>query len=192
MSYLTGYDTTGWINNKQLIPSTTNSMVSSQGSTPSGGSFGGAGMASAAVGIAQSIGNAMVGYAQGKVAKAQADYNATLMRGKAQWIDFQKGVESAKWDRLRNRFISKGMNTIAGQGLRPTGSPMAAMLDSVTQINIDKAISLSNLEQEKLYTTNAAKMYENQGRMALSSARTNAYTEILKGVSNYAMTRYGA
>ena len=137
------------------------------------------------------IANAIVGVVQsiqtGKVAMAQARYNAALLEGKAKWIDFQKEITGRQYDRARNRFISKSINTIAGQGLQASGSPMAVLLDSVTQINIDKAISLSNLEQEKQYTKMEAERQLVEGRMSKSNATTNAFSHVLKGVSDYGL-----
>jgi hypothetical protein len=146
----------------------------------SGTSFG-----SSSIGATASISGAILGAVQsineGRVSKAQADYNAALMEGKAQWIDLEKATEAGQYERFKGKFIGKSMASMAGAGLMPSGSPMAVLVDSLTQINIDKAIGQFNLEQQKRYDINAADMSRIQGQNAMSQANTNAFTSMLKG-----------
>ena len=154
--------------------------IGGSGGGGGGGMFGVATIANALVGVVQSI-------ESGRVSMAQSRYNAALLEGKIKWINFQKGLASAKWDRARGKFMSRSFATMASNGLMPSGSPMAVLLDSVTQINIDKAIEMSNIEQEKVYTQTAVEQQLLEGRNAVRSARVNAYSSVLKGATNYGM-----
>jgi hypothetical protein len=150
-----------------------------------GGMFGAAQIANAIVGVVQNI-------EQGKISKAQANYNAAMLEGKAKWIDLQKETEAAQYDRFRGRFIGKSVAAVAGAGLMMSGSPMAVLLDSVTQINIDKAVGQANLEQQKRFTLASADMERVNGKNAMRQAYTNAFSTALNSGSNYALYKSGA
>jgi hypothetical protein len=123
---------------------------------------------------------------QGQAANQEAKINAALMEGKAGLIDVQKGIENEQYNRLKGQSMGKSVVAIAGQGVKMSGSPMAVLLDSQKQINIDQAIGQFNLEQQKRYTLAEADQIRRQGKAAVSSSYTNAFTSILSGASNYA------
>ena len=143
-------------------------------------SFGGILLAMSAVQAVSQIGQ---GYAQ----KEEANFNATLMEGKANLIGVQQDVEYGQYQRLKGQYMAKSMANIAGSGIKPTGSAMAVMLDAQTQINIDQAIGQFNFEQEKAYTRAGADATRRQGRQAVYSGYSNAFSTMLSGASNYAM-----
>lgn len=142
-------------------------------------SFGAALFAMSAVQAVSQIGQ---GYAQ----KAESNYNATLYEGKAQQIGVQQDIENAQYERLKGQTMSKSMANIAKAGIMPTGSAMAVMLDTQTQINIDQAIGKYNLEQQKQYTLAEADAYRRQGKQAVYTGYSNAFSTMLSGASNYA------
>lgn len=149
--------------------------------------------AGASVGAASAISSAIVGITNaimtGKVQKAQADYNAVIMEGKAKWIQFQKEIDAQQYNRYKNRFISKATASVAGAGLMMSGSPIAVMVDSLTQINIDKAISQANIQMEKDNTQAAARMYSVQGQIAKGNATINAFSAALSAGNDYALRK---
>jgi hypothetical protein len=65
------------------------------------------------------------------------------------------------------------------------------LLDSVTQINIDKAISRAKIEPQKNYKIAQGQMQTAAGKAAKGAATVNAFSEILNGASNYAMYTKG-
>jgi hypothetical protein len=165
-----------------MSPVKIENYVSGGGGISAGGAFG-------AAMISQGIMNATISIMQGRVTKAQADYNASILEGKAQWNEFQKGVAARQFDRTVGQIVGQGVARTAGAGLKFSGSPMAVMIDTVTQIKKDKAITLANIEQERIYNINAANMSRAEGKIAKSQAPVNALSEILKAGSNYAMYR---
>lgn len=124
---------------------------------------------------------------QGYAQKEEAKYNATLLEGKAGLIDVQKGIENAQYERLKGQTMSKSIASVAKSGIMPTGSAAAVMLDTQTQLNIDQAIGQFNLEQQKRYTLNEAETVKRQGRQAVYSGYSNAFSSILSGTANLAM-----
>lgn len=182
--------TTGSFSNTGAFSAPSVGQMSSMGTTAPSGGGGGAGFG-VAMGISQAIIGVTQSIMQGKVAKAQANYNATLYEGKARLIDYQKQIEAGQYDRYRSKFMSKLMVAMAGMGLMPSGSPMAVMIDSLTQINIDKAIGQFNLEQQKQMATSQAEAYRVEGRNAKSQATTNAFSSVLKGSYTAGMYKYG-
>ena len=124
---------------------------------------------------------------QGYVKKAEADYNATLMRGKADLIDYQSDVEQGQYQRFKGQHLSKSTAAIAGSGVGFNGSAMAVMLDAQTQISIDQSIAKFNKEQEKNYTLAQADAFKRQGKQAVASGYANGFSTLLQGASNYAM-----
>lgn len=137
------------------------------------------------VGLALSVVQGISQIGQGKAAQAEANYNATLVEGKAGLIDVQKDIEYGQYQRLKGRTASTSMANIAASGIAPTGSAMAAILSNETQINLDQAIGQFNLEQEKRYTLSEAEQIRRQGKQSASTAKLNAFSTILRGVSDY-------
>ena len=142
--------------------------------------FGGVMLAMAGVQAVSQIGQ---GYAQ----KAEANYNATLLEGKANLIEEQKQIESGQYERLKGRTMSTSIANIAKAGIMPTGSAAAVMLDAQTQMNIDQAIGQFNLEQQKQYTVAEANQVRRSGKASVYSGYSNAFSTMLSGASNYAL-----
>jgi len=149
------------------------------------GSGAGAGGMFGAISVAQAISGVITSIKAGEVAKAQAKYNQAMLENKAKWIDLQKETDAEQYNRFRGRFISKSVASVGGAGLMMSGSPMAVLLDSVTQINIDKSVSQANLEQQKRFTIASAEMQGLEAKNATRTARVNAYSSILESGSNF-------
>ena len=143
-------------------------------------SFGGLILAMTAVQAISQIG-------QGKVAKAEANYNATLVEGEANMIGAQQEIEYGQYERLKGRTLSQSVNAVAGQGVGLGGSAMAVMLKTQKEIGIDQAIGQFNLEQQKQYKLNEAGQIRRYGAQAARTGYTNAFSTLLTGVSNYGM-----
>lgn len=146
--------------------------------------FGGALLALSAV---QAVGQIGQGYAQ----KAEANANAELFRGKANLIDQQSQIESGQYDRKKSQVLSTSMANLGKAGIMPQGSPMAVMIDTQTQIQIDQAISKFNYAQEKQYANAQADQLKRQGRQAVYTGYSNAFSTALQGTSNYMMYKGG-
>jgi hypothetical protein len=75
----------------------------------------------------------------------------------------------------------------AKAGLDLSGSPMAVMIDNLTQMELDKSIGNYNLEVQKRYALSTADAYKRQGKAAMTSAMSNAFSTVLKGGFDYGM-----
>ena len=127
---------------------------------------------------------------QGNYQKAEADYNATLLEGKAGQIDIAKGIANAQDMRAAGLANATSFANMAGMGVMPKGSPMAVINDMNRQMAIDRTITQYNLEQEKTYTMNEAESVKRQGKYARQAGYTNAFSTLLSGASTYAMYKY--
>jgi hypothetical protein len=146
--------------------------------------FGGALFALSAVSAVTQIG-------EGYVKKAEANFNATVAEGQAKMIDVQKEIEYGQYQRQKGKTLAKSMANIAAMGIMPTGSSLAAMLDAQTQIGIDQAIGQFNLEREKNYSLAQASDFRRQGKWAVRTGYSNAFSTILQGASSFALYKYG-
>ena len=59
---------------------------------------------------------------QGYAEKAEANYNATLVEGKAGLIDIQKDIENKQYIRAKDKALGTGMARTAKAGIMPQGS----------------------------------------------------------------------
>ena len=140
-----------------------------------------AGGALFALSAAQAVSQISQGYAQ----NAEAKLNASLLQGKASLLDVQSGIEQGQYQRLKGQTMGKSVAAAAGMGVGFSGSPMAAMLNAQTQINIDQAIAKFNMDQQKAYTLAEADQVRRQGKAAVRAGYSSAFSTILSGASNY-------
>ena len=142
-------------------------------------------MTSALVGLgALQVGSSVVsGIAQNKEAK----YNASLMEQQAANIENQKGLTAYQANRQIGQVMGTSRVRTAGAGLEMSGSPMAIMLDTYTQMEMDKRISLNNLETQKQQSLSQASAYKRQGKTALYKGYTGAFTSALSTGLNYGL-----
>lgn len=158
-----------------------------------------------AVSAAQAVGQISSGYAANAEAKANASmvedtgrYNAAMFGEKVKLLDIQNNIEQGRYVRLKGQYASKSAASLAASGLDISGSSMAVMINAQTQIEIDQAIAEFNNKTEK-NMTNAqaaeatrsagaqADALRRQGKAAVKSGYSNAFSSLLKGAANYGM-----
>lgn len=125
----------------------------------------------------------MSGVSQNKEAK----YNASLMEQQAVNIENQKGLTNYQSNRQIGQVMATSRVRTAGAGLEMSGSPMAVMMDTYTQMEMDKRINLNNLETEKQQAYSQAEAYRRKGKTALYQGYTNAFTSALSTGVNYGL-----
>ncbi len=139
--------------------------------------------------------------ASGYVKSKEAEYNAKLLEQSAGAFDIQsslveknKQLEAYQYNRKIGQVIGTSTARTAKAGITLSGSPMAIMLDTYTQMEIDKRIGQSNYDLqkynigiEKSRTLSQAETYRRQGRTALFSGYTNAFTSALQTGVNYGL-----
>jgi len=131
------------------------------------------------------------GIKKSKELKAQSEYNAAIYQQQANMVEEQKGIEAYQYDRAINRARSTAIARTGKAGLLLSGSPLAVMIDTETQMQLDKSIGQYNLEVRKRYALSGSRETLRRGRsgsrMALQAGYTNAFTTLL----STAATAYG-
>jgi len=171
--------------------------------------------------------NAALYETQGAFYQQQGDLNAMLYEQKAGFIDelsklsgekldFAMGIDLTQIRRAKSKMASTLIARTAYSGLEFSGSPVAVMVDNLTQAGIDeeltkydytmeKIASEYNYAQEKIAAKAAASNARLEGTMmnigsrmeasnlryagvtARNTAYSNAFTTLLKGGFNYGM-----
>ncbi len=144
----------------------------------------GGGLAAAQFGLSalQGLNSIFAGYA----AKYESKINAEILKGKAAMIDIQKGFEKRKYQRAMGQALSTSTAIVGGMGVKMSGSPLAAILDMQTEMELDMNISQFNLEQQKRYTLQEAKSQIRLGKQAVRSGWTQGLMQTLQGGVSYA------
>jgi hypothetical protein len=124
---------------------------------------------------------------QGRAMKEEAKLNAAIYEGQAIAIDIQKGIEKEQYQRLKGQVMGKSMATMAAQGIMPSGSAMAVLLDTQKQIEIDQAIGQFNLEQSKRFTMAQSDAYKRKAKYVSQDARSTALSQLMGGAFNYGL-----
>ena len=156
----------------------------------------------------------------GNAANKEAKINAGIYEQQAGFTDILAKLEGERSDIARDidltqqlRAKSKGVSTltanVAASGLDLSGSPMAVMIDNLTQAGIDESITKYNYatqkasnqynrEQEKVSMLSTASQLRYKGKIAKNTAYSNAFTTLIKGAyesgtrSGYINTDSGA
>jgi hypothetical protein len=143
------------------------------------------------VGLALNVIQGLQSISGGQAANSEAKYNAVLMERQAQNIEVQKSIESNQYDRAKGQLVGKAVAHTAKSGFQLSGSPLAMMIDSLTQLQMDKAVGQYNLNVQKQTALLTADQYRRGGKTAEMAGYSNAFATTLKGGYDYS-TRYGS
>lgn len=127
------------------------------------------------------VGQAGLSIAGGYAQKREAEYNAALLRQQAGMVGEQQKLEAMRYDRAIRRAEGQTVARTAASGLELSGSPMAIMIDTITQMELDKAIGQYNLEVQKTYIHGQARQTQMAGRRAVQAGYTGAFSSLLQG-----------
>jgi len=145
------------------------------------------------LGVLQASAQIASGITRSAEIKSQAEYNATVYEEQAEMVEAQKGLEAYQYDRAIRRARGVGVARTAKAGLLLSGSPLAVMIDTETQMLLDKAIGQYNLDIQKRYAVSGATEYRRRGevesKVALTAGYTNAFTSLLQTAA-FASTRF--
>ena len=141
------------------------------------------GAALAAFGIIQAGNQMSAGYA----ARGDAQVNAANKMYEAGMVDIQKEIESGQFLRQKNMIQSKIMARSGASGLAFSGTPMAVFTDVSTQLELDNLITQFNFDLQKTQKLAEAEAYRRQGRLAVKTARMEAFSTFLQTVAMVAM-----
>lgn len=155
-----------------------------------------------AMGAFQGVNQIATGMQQQKMISAEAeanaaiaDINAARLAQQAGFVDQKKEIQAARDDRAIKMAMGATVAATASKGLRLSGSPIAIMMDTQIQLEMDKAIGQYNLDIEKTgiltesrLTSARAKSIRRMGSARAGAARTagvaGGLSTLLKSASN--------
>ena len=131
------------------------------------------------------------GKQQAKAITQQAEHNAQIYEQQASMIEQKKKIQDTQYARQIARTRSSMVSKTAGKGLLLSGSPLAVMADTESQMLFDQAIAGYNLDVEKNFATSAAASTRftgaNEARVAKAQGFSNAFSTILNTGTNLAI-----
>ncbi len=128
------------------------------------------------------------GKAQAKSIQRQSEYNAQIYDQQATMIQEKKKIQDYQFNRERARARGAITASSAGKGFLLSGSPLAILADTESQLLFDQAIGKYNLDIEQNFAksgaTNTRESGAAQSRLAKFTGYSNAFSTILStGVS---------
>ena len=141
---------------------------------------------------ALSAGTSIIGgNKQASSLKRQGEFNAQVYEQQANMILEQKKVQDYQFNRQAARARGSIVSHTAGAGLDLSGSPLAILADSETQMQYDKAIADYNLDIQKNYAlsgaVNSRQTASEQAKLAKFTGYSNAFSTLLSTGSSYGM-----
>jgi len=141
----------------------------------------------AALMLAPSIASAATSIFSGFSQSKEANYNAGLYTQQAGIIDTQKAIEAMQYERAKRQIAGTTIARTAKGGLMMSGSPMAVMVDNLTQLEMDKQVGQYNFEVQKRYALSGAEAYKRRASIYERQGYINAFSTLLKGGFDAAM-----
>lgn len=134
-------------------------------------------------GIGTSLIQASAGRKEAKGIERQAAFNAQVYEQQASMIEEKKKIQDYQYLREATRRRGAISARTAGKGLLLSGSPLAVMIDSESQLLFDKAIEDYNLDVEKNFALSGATATrfsgQEQSRLAKTRGYSNAFSTVL-------------
>lgn len=138
---------------------------------------------------------AQSGRTQAKSLIGQGEFNAQVYEQQAGMIQEQKKLQDYQFNRQAAKARGSQISRTAGAGLLLSGSPLAMMIDSETQMLLDQAVGNYNLDVQRNYALSAAKASRDQAyqnaKLARSTGYTNAFTTLMSLGTSAAMLKAG-
>lgn len=123
------------------------------------------------------------GQTQAKSLQRQGEYNAQVYEQQAEMIKEQKKISDYQFLRDSARARGTIVSRTAGKGLLLSGSPLAILADTESQMQFDKAIGDYNLDIQRNYAVSGASYMRETGtaqsRLAKYTGFTNAFSSML-------------
>jgi len=152
-----------------------------------------------AIMLAMGVQQVMSGYqAKGEasynasLALSESKYNASIMQQQAGMIQNQKDLQLAQGKRAVKFVMGQTVQTAAAKGIEMSGSPMAIMIDTQTQMEMDIAIGQYNLEVQKFGVLSQAESIIRKGKTVASQYRRSGDNAVRGGWMSGITTMYSA
>lgn len=122
----------------------------------------------------------------GGFAQAGEDkYNASLATNQAQLIALQGNIEQGQYARKGARLLAGQRAQTAANGLEPTGSSAAVMLDTQTQVQTDMAIARFNNTMGQNQANSRATALKQKAQQDVASGFSSGFSDLLTGATDY-------
>jgi len=131
-----------------------------------------------------SAGNAMQVEAEynAQAVTKEAKYNAAIYQEQAGMIENQKNLKAAQDDRMIRFSIGQHTAITASKGIEMSGSAMAILSDTLTQLEMDKAITKYNYDVQKYAVGSAAESTLLKGETLAGQYRRGGATARTAGI----------
>ena len=129
--------------------------------------------------------------ANAKAIETQSAYNAGVYREQAGMIEQQKQLKAAQDDRAMRFAAGKHTAITSAKGLQFSGSALAVLNDTMTQMQMDKAITQYNYDMEKYGVLSQAEMTLRGGTIEANAYRRKGNTAMYSGIVGGLSTLYG-
>lgn len=140
------------------------------------------------LGVAQAGTSMIGGMMQNKEAKRNASaiesesaYNAGVYRQQSGMVEQQKQLKIQQDNRAIRFAAGKTTAMAAAKGIEMSGSPMAILIDTMTQMEMDKAISSYNYDVEKIALESQAQATRYKGASLADAYRRGGRDAMIGG-----------
>jgi len=123
--------------------------------------------------------------------QSEAEYNAGVYRQQAGMIEQQKQNKRIQDERMMRFAFGKTVATAAAKGLQLSGSPLAILVDTMTQLGFDKAITQYNYDVEKTAVLSQAESVSRRGASLAARYRREGDTAMFAGITGGLTTLMG-
>lgn len=130
-------------------------------------------------------------YMQGSQAAKAEQMNKQLYEQQAEQVDRARQIENEKMARQKKSVMSRGMAVIGAKGISPTGSPMEVMLDTMTQMELDRQTMNYNADIAKSRALSGAAMAGEYAKNYQTMGTLGAASTLLTEGNRMYMRNYG-
>lgn len=139
-------------------------------------------------GIVGGVMDAWGGYTQGSQQKQAYEFNADLAMERAQQTRTAEALHQTQMERAKQATTGVQKGQYAGRGVKTnTGSPVDVMVDSLSQWNLDMAISGYNAEVSARGLENQAAIDRWTGAQAKKEAGSQAAMSLFSSAVEFAI-----
>lgn len=124
------------------------------------------------------------------IALSESKYNASVLHQQAGMIEDQKKLQAAQANRAIRMIMGRTTAVTAAKGIEISGSPMAIMIDTRTQLEMDKLIGQYNLDVQKYGVISQAEQVLRVGETRAASYRRAGVTARTAGYTGALSTLY--
>lgn len=138
------------------------------------------------IGLAGSVMSARAERAEGKMQRQASEYNAKLLRNKAENIKFAKEAETQQKVSDQRKFRAKQRAGFLSTGaMADEGTPLLVQLDEIANMQLDLLNDRRTREIQREGALSEAEMTLYEGRVAEATGKARSRATLLSGVGNF-------